>query len=164
MRSGLPARGLRLNALAKGYRFGIQASSDHCSTHISYSCVIADGTSREAVIDAMRKHHTYGATDNIVMDFRVKADGRQFLQGDEIDTRGRPYTLTVNVLGTGPIRRIDVIHNEGYAYAQTPTGKSAYSFEYVDPKPVSGENRYYLRVLQEDGAMAWSSPVWVNVP
>ena len=68
----------------------------------------------------------------------------------------------MNVLGTGPIRRIDVIHNESYAYAQTLVGKSVYSFEYVDPKPVSGENRYYVRVQQEDGAMAWSSPVWVT--
>ena len=31
----------------------------------------------------MRKHHTYGATDNIVMDFRVKAEGKA------ISARGR---------------------------------------------------------------------------
>jgi hypothetical protein len=160
-RSGYRPAGFVWNALAKGYRFGIQASSDHCSTHISYSCVIADGLTREAIIDAMRKHHTYGATDNIVMDFRVKADGNEFLQGDELTAHG-PYTLAVNVLGTGPIRRIDVIHNESYAYAETPTGRSVSSFQYVDPHPVKGENRYYVRVLQEDGAMAWSSPVWVK--
>jgi hypothetical protein len=160
-RSGYQPAGFIWNALAKGYRMGFQASSDHCSTHISYSCVIADGASREAIIAAMRKHHTYGATDNIVMDFRVKANGKEYLQGDEIEARG-PYTLTVNVLGTGPIRRIDVIHNESYAYAQTPAGKSAASIAYVDPHPAAGENRYYVRVLQEDGAMAWSSPVWVQ--
>jgi hypothetical protein len=161
-RSGYQPAGYVWNALAKGYRMGFQASSDHCSTHISYSCVIAEDTTREAIIDAMRKHHTYGATDNIVMDFRVKAQGKEFLQGDEIDSTGRPYSLVVNVLGTGPIRRIDVIHNESYAYAQTPTGKSTYQFAYEDPHPVKGENRYYVRVLQEDGAIAWSSPVWVK--
>ena len=161
-RSGYQPAGYVWNALSKGYRMGFQASSDHCSTHISYSCVIAGNTTREAIIDAMRQRHTYGATDNIVMDFRVRANGKEFLQGDEIDSSGRPYNLTVNVLGTGPIRRIDVIHNESYAYAQTPTGKSAYSFAYVDPQPVKGENRYYVRVLQEDGAIAWSSPVWVK--
>jgi hypothetical protein len=160
-RSGYQPAGFIWNALAKGYRMGFQASSDHCSTHISYSCVIADGTSREAIIAAMRRHHTYGATDNIVMDFRVKANGKEYLQGDEIEAHG-PYTLTVNVLGTGPIRRIDVIHNESYAYVQTPAGKSVASIAYVDPHPVAGENRYYVRVLQEDGAMAWSSPVWVQ--
>ena len=25
-----------------------------------------------------------------------------------------------------------------------------------------GENRYYVRVIQRDGNMAWSSPVWVT--
>ena len=35
------------------------------------------------------------------------------------------------------------------------------SFE--DEYPVTGENRYYLRVEQADGNMAWSSPVWVQV-
>ena len=109
----------------------------------------------------MRKHHTYGANDNIVMDFRVKADGKEFLQGDEVEAHG-PYTLSVNVLGTGPIKRIDVIHNESYAYAQMPTGKSVDAFQFVDPHPVAGENRYYVRAMQEDGAMAWSSPVWVK--
>jgi hypothetical protein len=161
-RSGYQPAGFVWNALAKGYRVGFEASSDHCSTHISYSCVISESSTREALIEAMRKHHTYGATDNIVLDFRVKAEAREFLQGDEVDSTGHPYNLTVNVIGTGPIRRIDVIHNESYAYTQTPTGKSAYQFAYVDPHPVKGENRYYVRVMQEDGALAWSSPVWVK--
>jgi len=67
----------------------------------------------------------------------------------------------VNVIGTGPIRRIDVIHNETYAYEATPTGQRTANFTYVDSHPAPGENRYYVRVEQEDGNMAWSSPVWV---
>jgi hypothetical protein len=160
-RSGYQPAGYIWNALAKGYRMGMQASSDHCSTHISYSCILAEGDSREAIIDAMRKRHTYGATDNIVLDFRVKADGKEYLQGEEFEARG-PYTLTVNIIGTGPIRRVDVIRNESYAYAVTPTGKSVETFSYADPNPVAGENRYYVRVQQEDGALAWSSPVWIQ--
>jgi hypothetical protein len=31
-----------------------------------------------------------------------------------------------------------------------------------DPKMLDGENRYYVRVIQRDGNMAWSSPVWVT--
>jgi hypothetical protein len=27
---------------------------------------------------------------------------------------------------------------------------------------LEGENRYYVRVVQKDGNMAWSSPVWVT--
>lgn len=160
-RSGYQPAGFFWNALAKGYRMGVEASSDHCSTHISYSCIITEGDSREALIDAMRKRHSYGATDNIVMDFRVQADGKEYLQGDALETSGR-YTLEIDTIGTGPIRRIDVIHNESYAYALTPTGKSAVNFSYTDPHPAKGENRYYVRLMQEDGALAWSSPVWVE--
>ena len=32
----------------------------------------------------------------------------------------------------------------------------------TDEDMLDGENRYYVRVLQRDGNMAWSSPVWVT--
>jgi len=160
-RSGYQPAGYFWNALAKGYRMGIQASSDHCSTHISYTSVLAEGNTREALIDAMRKRRTYGATDNIVLDFRVQADDKEYLQGEELTTGAR-YKLTVNVIGAAPIRRIDVIHNERYAYTQTPGGSKSAGFEYEEPKPAAGENRYYVRVEQEDGNLAWSSPVWIR--
>lgn len=160
-RSGYRPAGFIWNALAKGYRMGFEASSDHCSTHISYSCILAAGTRREDLVDAMRKRHSYGATDNIVLDFRVEADGRDYMQGDEIPYAGS-YVLHVNAIGTGPIRRVDVIHNETYAYEVTPTGASKAEFSYVDAHPAAGENRYYVRVEQEDGNLAWSSPVWIQ--
>jgi hypothetical protein len=159
-RSGYQPTGFVWNALAKGYRMGIQASSDHCSTHVSYSCILAENDSREAIMDAMRKRHTYGAMDNIVVDFRVKTPEGERMQGDDFRTAGR-YTLTFKAIGTGPIRRVDVIHNEQYVYSLTP-GTKTVEFSYSDPHPVSGENRYYVRLEQENGLLAWSSPVWVQ--
>ncbi len=160
-RSGYRPAGFIWNALAKGYRIGFEAASDHCSTHISYSCILATGTGRQDLVDAMRKRHSYGATDNIILDFRVEAGGREYLQGDEIPATSQ-YVLRVNAVGTGPIRRIAVIHNESYAYEVTPTGERHSQFTYMDPHPVPGENRYYVRVEQEDGNLAWSSPVWIQ--
>jgi hypothetical protein len=160
-RSGYRPAGFLWNALAKGYRLGFEAASDHTSTHISYSCILTTGTSRRDLVDAMRKRHSYGATDNIVLDFRVEADGREYLQGDEIPVTNR-YALRVNVLGTGAIRRVAVIHNESYAYEVAPNGERKAEFIYMDTHPVTGENRYYVRVEQVDGNLAWSSPVWVQ--
>jgi hypothetical protein len=159
-RSGYRPAGFIWNALAKGYRIGFEAASDHCSTHISYSCILTTGSSREELVDAMRKRHSYGATDNIILDFRVRADGREYLQGDDFQTSSK-YRLMVNAIGTGTIRRVALIHNERYVYQVTP-GKSAVQFTYQDPQPESGENRYYVRVEQEDGNLAWSSPVWIR--
>jgi len=35
-------------------------------------------------------------------------------------------------------------------------------FSYVDGHPKPGVNPYWVRVVQSDGAMAWSSPVYFN--
>jgi len=35
-------------------------------------------------------------------------------------------------------------------------------FSYVDNKPKQGVNPYWVRVVQSDGSMAWSSPVYVD--
>ncbi len=78
-RSGYRPAGYIWNALAKGYRLGFEASSDHCSTHVSYSCIVTKGDSRDDLVDAMRKRHTYGATDNIILDFRVTSGGKEYL-------------------------------------------------------------------------------------
>jgi hypothetical protein len=160
-RSGYRPLGYIWNALAKGYRLGFEAASDHCSTHISYSCILTTGESRNAIVDAMRKRHTYGATDNIVLDFRVTAGGKEYLQGDEIPHTGN-YVLHVHAIGTGAIARVTVIHNESYAYQAPGNQKREMQFTYTDPHPAAGENRYYVRVEQEDDNLAWSSPVWIK--
>jgi len=65
------------------------------------------------------------------------------------------------VQGTGSIDRVAVIHNESYAYFAPGNRRKDMDFTYTDPHPAAGENRYYVRVEQEDGNLAWSSPVWI---
>jgi len=77
-------------ALLKGYKFSFECSSDHLSTHISYAMVLAENNSREAVQKAMKLRHTYGATDNIVADYRCTADGKEHIMGDEFKTSQPP--------------------------------------------------------------------------
>ncbi len=98
------ADGYVSHALEKGYRLGFQASSDHISTHVSYACILAEEFSRKGLVDAMRKRHTYAATDNIVLDVRIGSGG---IMGDEVRT-SQPR-LDVVALGTGPIDRVEVI-------------------------------------------------------
>ena len=99
-------------ALDKGYRLGFQASSDHVSTHISYACILAEEFSRKGLIEALKKRHSYAATDNIVLDVRMDAA----LMGDEVRTakpgagRGRPRHRSARSCGSATRRR-------GRAYA-----------------------------------------------
>ena len=155
--------GMVWNALAMQYRVGFQASSDHISTHISYAIAVAEDTSREAVIEAFRRRHCYGATDNIVMDVRT-ADGAHMM-GDEFDapTAG-PVKLKVFVHGTRPIARVDVIKDFVYAYSTEPKTAKV-SFEWTDSEARGpGLSWYYVRAIQDDGQLAWASPMWVRSP
>ena len=56
---GFQSEGVVWNAWAKGYKLGVQAASDHVSTHISIACTISEDGSRAGLIEAMRKRHSY---------------------------------------------------------------------------------------------------------
>ena len=157
---GFKPAGYIWNAWAKGYKLGIQAASDHLSTHISFACAIATDSTREGLLDSMRKRHSYGATDNIILDYRMQTGGKEYLQGDIVDAQG-DFKLTVKVIGTMPIRQIDIVKNNKFVHNTQPMEKEV-SFTYVDNQPAPGESYYYVRVIQVDDQMAWSSPIWVK--
>ena len=111
----------------------------------------------------MRKRHNYAATDNIVLDYRMRAGGREYLQGDIVPGTPDDVELRVKVMGTAPIKQVDVIRGQDFVY--TVQNQSAnIEFRFVDQHPRSGDQHYYVRVQQADGQMAWSSPIWVTHP
>ncbi len=142
--------------LEKGYKIGFISSSDHRSTHISYAAVYAESPSREGIFRALQQRHAYAATDNIVVDFRI---GDAIL-GDAIITEQIP-DLRIMVRGTAPIHQIEVIKNNQHLYTSEARGHEV-SFTFRDQSAQPGESYYYVRVQQEDGQMAWASPIWVN--
>jgi hypothetical protein len=158
---GFRPEGYVWNAWKKGYKLGVQASSDHLSTHISYACTIAEDFSREGLLEAMRRRHSYGATDNIILDYRIQAGGREYIQGDIADAKDAGFRLSVKVIGTAPIRQIDIIRNNAYIHNLQNLGREV-TFTYVDSQPQPGESYYYVRVMQVDEQMAWSSPIWIR--
>ncbi len=148
------------NAWAKGYKLGVQASSDHVSTHLSYACVIAEDASRESLLDAMRKRHTYAATSNILMDYRLSAGGTVYLQGDDIRAQSLPE-LSAKIIGTGPLKKVVVVRDNDYIYSNEPQGET-FDLRYRENSLTPGQHYYYVRVEQKDGNVAWSSPIWVK--
>ncbi len=159
---GYEPLGFLWNAWAKGYKLGVQASSDHWSTHISYACLLVENTSREGLLDAIRKRHAYAATDNIILDFRL-SDVRtgDHLMGEAFSTVARPK-IVCRAAGTAPISKIELIKNNKFLYTISPNKETAeFTYEDKDVKP--GESYYYVRLQQSDGQMAWSSPVWVTI-
>ncbi|MEO7142709.1 MAG: hypothetical protein ABI165_04325, partial [Bryobacteraceae bacterium] len=159
-KSGWEPKGFVWNAWSKGYKLGVQSSSDHWSTHISYACLLAENFTREGLVDAIRRRHTYGATDNIILDFRAQSNGKTYIMGDSFSAAVAPQ-YSVRVAGTGPILQIDLIQNRKFIYTTRP-GTAQASFEFTDRGAEPGGTWTYVRVLQQDGQLAWSSPIWVR--
>lgn len=158
---GFQPAGYVWNAWEKGYKLGVQAASDHLSTHISYACTIAEDFTRESMLDAMKKRHSYGATDNIILDYRLQTDdGEEYLQGDEVATSGG-FKLWVKVIGTTGIRSIDIIKNQEFLHYRANLPQET-ELTFVDNQKGPGEDYYYVRVVQNNNAVAWSSPIWVT--
>ena len=69
--------------------------------------------------------------------------------------------VTMKVVGTDNIRWIDVIRDNEFVYQVTPDSPEA-GFTFVDRNGSAGTHFYYVRVMQQDEAMAWASPVWID--
>ena len=145
------------DALARKHKLGFIASSDHQSTHISFAAVWVKSLDRASLLDSLKARRTYAATDKIFLDFTLG----DHLMGEEVAIQGVPE-FDVNVEGTAPIERIDVIKDGTFVYASTPGSRTA-KFKFRDENfNGAGESYYYVRVIQTDKNMAWASPIWVS--
>jgi hypothetical protein len=155
--AGVAERAALWFALQKGYRLGFIASSDHISTHMSYACVWAREKTREAIFEALAARRTYAATDRIALDVRIG----ETLMGEETRADGGEVTISVRALGTAPIKDIEIVRSGEVIATLHPEG-SRIDTNHVDRTPLPGESYYYVRLLQDDGALAWGSPIWVR--
>jgi hypothetical protein len=140
-----------------GHKLGVFASSDHIAQHTSYGGVYCEEFTREGIIEALDQRRTIAATDKIYLNFTCNDKPL----GSILETEGDPK-LWFRVDGTAPIRRITVVRNEEDWKTFGPFEKTTFEKELFDGAMLEGENRYYIRVEQADGNMAWSSPVWVT--
>lgn len=148
--------GVYQNALRMGHKLGVFADSDHISQHTSFGGVYTDDFSRTGIIAALNARHTIAATDKIYLEFSCNGQ----MLGSIFKTGDKPQ-LKIVVNGTAPVRRVTVIRNET-DYKVFEPGKRDFAVDWTDESPIAGENRYYVRVEQSDGNMAWASPVWVT--
>ncbi len=145
------------SALEMGWRLGVFASSDHISQHASYGGVFCEDFTREGIIKAFDARRTIAATDKIYLNFTCNGNPL----GSIFDTKRNPK-LSISIDGTAPLKRVTVIRNEEDWKVFDRIDSQLFETEITDKSMADGENRYYVRVEQNDGNMAWSSPVWVT--
>lgn len=149
--------GVYQKALAVGHKLGVFASSDHISTHTSFGGVYVEEFTREGILAGLNARRTCAATDKIFVE--LSCGDRPM--GAVFEMRGQPE-LRLRVEGTAPVRRVTVVRNEQDHHVLEPGARSVQAV-WQDAAPLPGENRYYLRIEQADGNMAWSSPLWITV-
>lgn len=155
--SGYEAAGYVSKALDKGYQLAFEASSDHISTHISFTNLWVTSATRAGVMEAMRKRRMYGSTDNIVADFR---SGGHFM-GESFSTSSAPV-FSVRLWGTNDFQNVVLVKDGRVVYSAG--GGRVMAFSYRDSTAQKGNTSYYyVRGLQTDGQIVWVSPMWVTL-
>ena len=142
----MPGRRQGVSKGSPGYRAGIYG----------LTAVYAEENTRAAVFDALLARRCYAATDRIYLDVQVNDQP----MGSELRLR-EPRIIRARAAGTAPFIRVEIIKNNDVIYG-TAQGALETEFEYVDKTEICPNDYYYLRITQEDGNMAWSSPVWVD--
>ena len=130
--AGWYPKGFINHALNKGYKLGFQASSDHWSTHISFFVILAEKNNRKALLDAVKQRHCYGATDNILVDFRCG----DRIMGDEITVDKAP-TFSLYVHGTAALSAVEILR-DSEVIAKLPAKGLEFKGAWTDPQPQAG--------------------------
>jgi hypothetical protein len=149
---------------------------------------LAPELSRSAIFSALRSRSVYATTqpDRILVDFRV--NGVDVVDQDDavvVDAPDTPRTVTVDVAGTAPIARVDLVKNnatwrtvDGTDDPDADLDTYTASGEWTDEAPIAGmswDDRrgadgdvYTVRVRQASAdrfaGMAWIGPIWVESP
>src|SRR5258706_14312702 len=100
---------------------------------MSYAVVLTDDISRQGIIDAFKRRHSYAATDNIILEFRC---GKQIM-GDIFEIKERP-TFAIKVLGTASVTKVSIVRNGKYIHIEEPKRQNV-SFEFTDLEPLEGK-------------------------
>lgn len=122
----------------------------------------AQELTREAIFEALYERRAYGTTHaRILLDFRLNG----LMMGSETKVElGNQLLITAEIVGTEKIKEVAIVKNN--VDIQTIPGEkegAEIKLEYRELKSPNRTDYYYLRVIQEDGERAWSSPIWVDL-
>ncbi len=176
-----------VKALRNNCRFGFVAgglddrgiySSFYEEMQTQYSpgltAILATAHTREGLMLALQNRSCYATTgERIILGFNIAGAP----MGSELNTKAKPG-LAINrhisgyVAGTAPLEEVMIFRN-GLPFKKLETKSYFFDFAIDDLENLSkvtlssSDNRppfvfYYLRVIQTDGHMAWSSPIWVD--
>lgn len=182
------AEGSLQKALNQGCRFGFVAGglddrgpyqglfdADQTQYTPGLTAILAKEHNRSSLLEALQARSCYATTgERMIVGLHIAG----FTMGSELETKSRPGLefnrhITGYCIGTSPIVKAEIIRN-GKILRSIEIKNGIIEFEVDDMDPLSQvalepkEDKppfvyYYLRAQQEDGHVAWSSPIWVDL-
>jgi hypothetical protein len=167
IRSSIPGNFVR-DQLDAGLRFGFIGSGDSHDGHPGLAhlasasggvaAILADELTRESVLEALRARRVYATSGERIL-MRASLGGHRMGSTLPADEAGE-LELRMHVVGTGPIKTIDVVKSGQVASIDCDGAR-----EFLPPPfgiELQSGDYLYVRVVQKDGGMAWSSPFYVD--
>jgi L-rhamnose isomerase len=74
--------------------------------------------------------------------------------------KGKAY-ISMEVFGTDIIKRVEIVKNNKIILRKN-SGSIDIKYEAFDNENLKKGDFYYLRIIQKNGEMAWSSPIFVD--
>ncbi|TFH22161.1 MAG: DUF3604 domain-containing protein, partial [Myxococcales bacterium] len=159
------------DTLDHGYRFGFIGSGDShdghpglvhfqaAPAHGGVAAILAEDNTRAAVLDALRRRRVY-ATNGARIWLHVDLDGEPMGSALAEPARSREQELRIEAVGTAPIAGVDIIRSGEVTQSSGTPGST--EWQAADRiRALSRGDYVYVRVVQEDGRAAWSSPIYV---
>ena len=151
-------------ALALGHRFGFIGSTDTHSgrpgTGHARAAVMPTSYTRRGIWQAMHDRRCYATTGpHTLVFFTVNKQP----MGSELRLDGKQSrTIQWRIVGTTSIKRVDLLRNNEVIKSWTKSKADDMRAEFVFPQPLRATEWWYVRVIQNDTHLAWSSPIWVD--
>lgn len=164
-------------ALAAGLRLGFVGGSDNHTAcpgndflwpHGNYAggltAIWADELTPAGLWRALQERSCYATTRARIW-LRVTVNDAPMGAELALASEREPRRIEVEAHGTCRIARITIVRN-GEPWATIEPGNGDVIHTFLDDAPVreGASHFYYVRVEQDDGEMAWSSPVWIDAP
>ena len=189
-KNGIPEtpEGSLQKALKNGCRFGFVAGgyddrgcygglfdTDQSQYTPGLTAILAKEHSRASLFEALQARSCYATTgERMILGLHIAG----FSMGSELDTKTRPGLefnrhITGYCIGTQPLSEAILIRN-GKTFRSLDIKDDTVQFEIDDTdlfEEIALEPKaerppfiyYYLRVVQQDGHIAWSSPIWIDL-
>jgi hypothetical protein len=151
----------------RGYRLGFVGSGDSHDGHPGLphlvtpsgglAGIFAEVATREAVLEALRARRTY-ATNGPRIALVATLDGQP---NGSVVAPAASRELRVQVAAPGPLRSVELVRGREVVWSAEAEGRRDLELRETLRDLAAGEF-VYVRVIQEDGGAAWSSPFFVE--